>query len=265
MVCYKSVYDDQGNTIFPEKLTHEFLDNAKRTMGAYAFANQYLGQIIPKDQQAIRPEWIRYYQMIPQTVFRYAFVDPAISQSVDADYTGVVVIAVDSGGQRYVEYAQRFKISPSEIIDKIFQLQDVFNPLAIGIEDVAFQKALIYMLSDEMRRRNKIINVVGIKPPTDKTKEMKISGSLIPKFEWGHILLKQGLTDLEHELLTFPRGKHDDLIDALASLDSIVAIPTDPRGKNVRPSPNSDRYERWFLDQIKAGKAKEDIERPSWD
>jgi hypothetical protein len=47
-------------------------------------------------------------------------------------------------------------------------------------------------------------------------KEARIKNRLSPLFENGVIYLKRGMRELETELTTFPYGRHDDLIDALA-------------------------------------------------
>lgn len=57
-------------------------------------------------------------------------------------------------------------------------------------------------------------------------KELRIS-TLQPRFKAGTVWFPMGatfLTELESELLSFPRGLHDDLIDALA-YESQLAIP----------------------------------------
>lgn len=41
-VVYRGAYNKDGSLFFPEKLSQDFLESAKRTMGSYIFANQYL-------------------------------------------------------------------------------------------------------------------------------------------------------------------------------------------------------------------------------
>ena len=54
----------------------------------------------------------------------------------------------------------------------------------------------IYFLSEEMKRRMSFLPVKGIKPPTDKTKEMRIL-SLVPHFEWGRVYLNKNLNAIQ--------------------------------------------------------------------
>ena len=261
-IVYEKAIADDGSLFFPEKLSHEFLENAKRTMGSYLFANQYLNEIIPAELQTFKQDWFRYYDQIPTLVNTFIHIDPAISQADGADYTGVVVVDVDVKGDWYVRYAKRHKITPTEIINLVFRLNDEFKPRAIGIEDVAYQKALLYMLSEETKRRGDHLPVTGVRPPTDKNKQMRILGALVPRMEWGRLFLKPGMADLEIELLQFPRGSHDDLIDALASIEYIAMAPQPPKEMPKPKSHNDKNYEDWYRRKIQGG-FKDEI-RDEW-
>lgn len=223
-------------------------------MGSYFFANQYLNEIIPADQMVFKPNWIKYYSAVPSRTNTFITIDPAISQADSADYTGVVVCDVDVNSDRFVRLAQRQRVTPTDLVDLIFRLNAEFKPRTIGIESVAYQKALFYFLVAEMKKRGVMLPIAEIKPQTDKSKEARIL-SLVPWFEWGRITLKQGLTDLELELTSFPRGAHDDLLDALAMIDEIAIAPPQEATKDVRPAANSPNYEKWYIENIQKIKA----------
>lgn len=253
-VVYKKAYNPDGSLYFAEKLSHAFLDSAKRTMGSYMFSNQYMNEIIPPELQTFKKEWFKYYAEIPKKVNTFVYIDPALSETASADFTGVVVVQVDTNGQWYVPFARRYRITPTQTIELMFRLNDQFKPNIMGIEEVAYQKALLYFLDEEMRRRSIILPVKGIKPPTDRNKESRIL-SLQPRFEWGHISLTQGLTDLEMELLQFPRGSHDDLIDSLASIEYIYYKPDNKEEYIEKPhSAHDPNYERYFIQQLARGR-----------
>jgi len=250
-VVYEKAIRDDGSLYFPEKLGFDVLEAKKRAMGSYIFTNQYLNEIIPKELQTFKQDWFKYYDSLPERLNTFLFIDPAISQADSADFTGMVVISVDPDKRWYVRYARRHKCSPTDIINQIFSLEAKFNPDIIGIEDVAYQKALLYFLDEEMRRRDVVLPVKGVKPPTDKTKEMRIL-SLVPRFEFGTIFLNRGLEDLELELLKFPRGSHDDLIDALAACEYIYFAPSKEKRWEKKPGPQSPDYERWYIENLRS-------------
>jgi predicted phage terminase large subunit-like protein len=252
-VVYKKAIADDGSLLFPERLTQEFLDRARKTMGSYLFANQYQNEIIPLEDQTFKKDWFKYYERLPENLLHFCFIDPAISEADTADYTGIVVVATDINQNWYTKFAKRERLNPSELIDKCFKIFDTFHPQIIGIEDVAFQRAIVHFAHEEMKRRDKHIPVMGVKRGTDRSKETRIL-SLVPRFEWGSLFLNRGLFDLEKELLDFPRGANDDLIDALSSIQEIVYYPQQPRSRNEPPSPNDPKYESWYISQLAKGR-----------
>lgn len=253
-LVYKKAIEPDGNLLFPQKLSREFLESARRTMGSYLFANQYMNEVIPAEDRRFKPEWNKYWSVLPSPCYRFAFVDPAIGQKDHSDYTAIVMIEVSEDGIWYVRLANRYRISPTQIVEKLFDLHKEFNLQAIGIEVVAYQEALLYMLDEEMRRRQEVLPVKGI---TRKaiSKETRILG-LVPRFEWGKIFLCGGLRDLEDEMSMFPRASHDDLLDALSSLEEVVFYPQKEKVKLDKPnSPADPNYEKWYIQNL-AEKAK---------
>jgi predicted phage terminase large subunit-like protein len=246
---YKRAYNDDGSLFFPEKLSHAFLEQQKRSQGSYIFSNQYLNEIIPTELQTFKKEWFRYYDSLPKRKNTYIFIDPALSEADTSDSTGIVVVHTDPAKRWFIEHAHRYRITPTKLIDYIFELNRRYRPQTIGIEEVAYQKALLYFLSEEMRRRGELVPATGIKYSPDKSKQTRIL-SLVPRFEWGHVLLNQGMADLELELLQFPRGSHDDLIDALASIEYIAGYPDEKEDVLKKPhSPSDPNWERWVIQE----------------
>lgn len=248
-VIYKKAIQDDGTLLFPERLTHEFLDLAKRRQGSYVFANQYQNEVIPSGEQTFKREWIRYWTHVPERVVNFAFIDPAIGLSKTHDYTALVVVSVDIDRNWYIRDVVRKRVNPSEIIEMVFHVKQKWAPALIGIEDVAFQKSIIHFALEEAKRRGVTIPVTGVKRGADKTKQMRIL-ALVPRFEWGTLFLGGGQVDLELELAQFPRGVHDDALDALASIEDIVHYPAPLRRKDEEPAPNHPHYEAWYRRQL---------------
>lgn len=247
VVKEKAVRED-GTLFFPEKLNEAFLHNVKRSMGSYVYANQYLNEIIPDDEKKFKKEWFRYFDTIPDGCLTFGFIDPAISRKDGSDWTALVVVAINYEGNFYVLYANRFKYTPTQIVDLAFKARDRFGLQVLGIEDIAYQKSLLYMINDKGKREGRFLPTVGIGSGDARSKDSRILG-LVPRFEWSRIYLKKGLDALENELNFFPRGSKD-VLDALARCEHIAYAPTKERNKNDRPAPNSPEYEKWFIQNI---------------
>ncbi len=248
-VCYDKAIRDDGSLSFPERLSEQFLKEMRKAQGSYIWTHQYQNEIIPSDDQDFKKEWLLYYQSVPKQTYTFAFIDPAISLEASADYTAVVVVDVDTENTWYVRVAKRQRITATQTIELIFKLATDFKCKMIGIETVAYQKALMHFLSDEMRKRKVTIPIHAVNRGPDISKGMRIR-SLVPRFEWQRLYLKPGLYDLEDELNKFPRGSHDDLLDALASIEEIAHPPEKPKENLREPPPNHPGYEKYYIRQL---------------
>lgn len=257
-VVYEGAYEDDGSLYFPERLNEDFLQSMRKSMGLYRFSNQYLNQTLPDDEQDFKMSWWRTYTEIPQNVYTFSFIDPAISLNDGADYTATVVVHVDDQKNWYVALADRQRLTATQTLEHIFRVHTVYKPSIIGVEDVAYQKALIHFISDEMHRRNQIVPIKGVRrsnitttgdKKANNSKPFRIR-SLVPRFEYGKIFLAQGLDDLQIEYKSFPRGSHDDLLDALASIEEIVFYPEQSKGEQYVTNPADPRYERQYIERL---------------
>lgn len=248
VVYKKAIYPD-GTLLFPKKHTKEFLEETRKIMGSYLYANQYLNEVIPDDEKRFKKEWLTYIETIPEDTYRFCFIDPAIGQKDHADYTGIAIVEVDCLGTWYLRLAGRYRFTPTQIVEKMFELQQTFKLNAIGIEVVAYQEALLYMLDEECKRRKMVLPVKDIRR-TRISKETRILG-LVPRFEWKRIQIARGMVDFEDEYATFPRASHDDILDAVASLEDIVYYPEKKVVKLEKPnSPADPNYERWYIQSL---------------
>ncbi len=205
--------------LFPQKFTIEHLQQLKKEKGPYDFAAQYENDCVPAETAKFKPVW---FQMVGEDELKYrdinyfTMIDPAIAQKEDSDKTAIVTIGVDEYNNWFVKSIIWGHMLPSDIINAIFDNWELFHPKKIGIEMVAFQKSLQYALKDEMRRRNVFLPLVELK--ASKSKGERIEG-LIPRYANGtmyHLQQCPYRNILEEELVWYPRGRHDDIIDALA-------------------------------------------------
>jgi predicted phage terminase large subunit-like protein len=124
----------------------------------------------------------------------------------------------------------------------IFDLNNRFSPKQILLETIAAQKSIMYELNNEQKRRGTWLPLTEIRSRT-KSKEERIR-ALAPFYEFGHIFhVKEcpQLDELEYELIHFPKGTHDDCIDALATVLE-VAKPAGSLDKAQRRERNRERF-----------------------
>jgi len=205
--------------LWPEKFNRDVLKTLKIEKGPYEFSCQYLNEPIPQEKAEFKLDWFKHVledELKVRELNFFTMVDPAISEKKSADKTAIVTIAVDEFNNWFVVNIIVDHMLPDKIIQHIFWNWEQYKPRRIGIELHAFQKTLQYSLTDAMRSRNIFLPVVELK--AERSKEERIRG-LIPRYANGTIYHLQQCPhreELEDELMRFPRGKHDDIIDALA-------------------------------------------------
>ncbi len=222
------------------RISPEFIEEERREGGSAYVAQEYECQFIAAGATRIQRAWLKYEDS-PQlnTLNNMKIVlgiDLAISEKETADYTAGVALGRDSAGDLHVLDAQRLRGSFSEQITFIKQLAAKWKPAVVGIEDVAYQKALIQQLSAETH-----LTVRGIKPISDKVSRF---APLEARYELGQVYHVRGLPqEFEAELLSFPIGSHDDMVDALAY--AWATMGSQPQSKPlVIPIPRPDQLVR---------------------
>ena len=142
-------------------------------------------------------------------------VDPSTREHSKADFCVLMPIAVDSKRNIYqLPYTRkRFGRDVKKIVDEIFSLHDRFRFRAVGIEVIGSQVYISGEVKRQQRHRNKWFRVVELNPT--RGKDSKIY-SLQPRFEAGLLHIHPQKSDeLQHELMNYPRARHDDCPDAL--------------------------------------------------
>lgn len=161
----------------------------------------------------------------------YITADLAISQEETADYSAFCIAGVDDRKVIYIKDVIRERLDGREIVDMILGLQRQYKPEAFGIEEMQVSKAIGPFLREEMVASNTFPNLVKLKHGgKDKIARsrsmqgrMRAHGVRFDKeADWYPIF--------EDEIVSFPRAKHDDQLDAFAYLgmllDVIIEAPT---------------------------------------
>jgi predicted phage terminase large subunit-like protein len=161
----------------------------------------------------------------------YVTADLAISESEKADFSVFILAGVDENKIIHVKDVIRERMDGKEIVDTLLMLQQIYDPEAVGIEDMQVSKAIGPFLREEMVRRGIFVNLMTLKlGGKDKIARAKsIQGRMranAVKFDKaGH-----WYPAFEEELCKFPRGSRDDQVDAFAyigmMLDSLIEAPT---------------------------------------
>lgn len=213
-------------------------------IGVRAFSQEYLNKPINDDTNIFRREWLEdntWTKMPTEDELKQFFtikmvVDPNAGLSEMADFMGIVVMGKDKRTNlKWVFYAEHFKLpiklkdlSKPSSVKKIDEVYTMFDPVVLGVECVMNQTAMYQILAGENKYRLKKLTPQS----KDKVERSKKTESHVAQ---GHILFHPDHVDLYDEMIEFPNGEHDDLVDALIYCDSLFATNTVKLKQNKSP------------------------------
>lgn len=187
------------------------IEAAQRELPNIVFQQEFLAEFIDVQGALVKREYLTHIPSgsVPKTLRIGMGVDLAISKSETADYTAIAIVGYDpDSGRRYVLDVWRGKVGFHDVVTTIRQYAEKWKPQRINIEAVQYQVAVV---QDLLRKTS--LPVKAIKPDRDKVTRFH---GLLARYEQ---LLVTHVTNLdpefERELLSFPIGAHDDIVDAL--------------------------------------------------
>lgn len=213
-----------GQALCPERYDEKALAEIRATLGPYLWSALYQQEPIDPGTAMFQRRWLQYFTDWPATPMRsYLTVDQAYSLKKEADYTVIMHTKTDAHKNLYVADYVRGRLGLGDVITAILDIAERTPTLsAIGVEiqpnETEHNSAIVLMLREEMRKRGRFFVLKPIKPARDKVAR---ASALVPLFSNGQVYMRQTHTELEDELLRFPRGDHDDLVDALAYVPHI--------------------------------------------
>lgn len=143
--------DSDGKPLWPEAYDLASLNNIRLAVGEYDWQCLYQQDPIPPDGIIIKPDWMR--TGLSQDKHDYAIkligVDPAISTDQQNDETAICIVGVRFGDKPRIDELETWHghWEFDRQMQIIMQLQEKHDATLVGVEDVAYQKALVQELA----------------------------------------------------------------------------------------------------------------------
>lgn len=210
--------EEGGTPTWPERFSITVLREIERQEGPYMFACLYLGKPTAAINQVFQRSWIRYRDRQPKGCYTCTTVDLASAEkeeTSDPDFNVILTSAIEpkSGIITVLEYT-RERMNPSAVVDCVFQHHARHHPIKTRIEAIGYQRTFVHWVKQRMKRGSTQFVVEEIK--SHKGSKVDRIRGLQPYFSAELVHIKPGMVELEQELLAFPKGAHDDVIDALS-------------------------------------------------
>ncbi len=237
-VLWYSIFDSESGDLlwadrFPMSRIKAIKEEYASVGNLNGFYQEYMNIAQDPDNAPFKPEWMKRHHMdfeilngqpcltketgeekkiIPIEV--YTGVDPASSLSMRADFFVVATIGIDNDGNKYSLNIYRAKISPEKQPAKLIEVYKKYRPRRMKIETVGYQEALRTAVRELMQAESLYIPGLerGVKPRNRKSERLL---SLVPMFARGQFFFRGEDIEAEKEFLSYPKGQHDDVMDAI--------------------------------------------------
>jgi predicted phage terminase large subunit-like protein len=219
-----------GDLLHPEREPRAALDELKASMGSMEFAAQYQQAPVPIGGNLIRWSWFKFYdhQPAPQPGDRLIVSwDTAQSSHELADYSACVVLLVRKETV-YILDVVRERLEYPDLIRVVLKHHRGWRNAGCSSYALLIErKGSGLSLIQDLQRQN--IHPIGINPEGDKI--MRMAAQTAP-IEAGavHLPTRAGwLDEFKKEILSFPKSRHDDQIDALSQALQRAFAPAPPQ------------------------------------
>lgn len=242
MKVIKIPLEKDGMPTHTERFTTEDIKTIRESIHPWVYNCQM--QLDPVDplRMQFNRGMIQYWDALPSELNYYLLVDPASAKKKKSDSTAMLVVGVvkDDRGRRlkFIADGIKDKLNPKQRVDVAIELAKLWKIKGCAWEAIGFQETDCVYLEEKRRVERLFFDVIEIKSHMS-AKEDRIR-SLVPQYanhEWfwpakGKVIKHSSfegknydLTDkMEYEILKFPLGEHDDLIDSQTFIDRIDTI-----------------------------------------
>lgn len=184
-----------------------------RELGSAAFAQQYLGLVVPTEGAVFDPAWWRRYRGDPPPEAQQGglYVDTAgwterVAPGADPDYAALAVWLTD-GVRHYLAHAERGRWDYPALERRVLALAADWS-VPVVVEDTPWARPLI--------QRLRAVHGATIAFPVEGRSKLNRARAVAPLVEAGDCWIPEEAPWLEawlREHAEFPHGAHDDWVD----------------------------------------------------
>lgn len=232
---------NSGDYLTP-RLDKEALDKLRNDLGEVHFAGQYMQSPVPIGGGDFKEEWVQFYApggIKPAQMNVCILVDPSGGEEINkrkrklSDWTAMMVVGLAPDNNYYLLDIVRDRLNPTDRINTLFMLHRKWNELCgkspvVGYERYGMMADTHYILAKQKEDAYnfRLVELGGQMPKEDRIKQ------LVPDMQNSRWYFPQSLMyvdgegrkfDLVQEIIksempTFPRARHDDMLDALSRI-----------------------------------------------
>ncbi len=227
------ILDEQGLSRWPDRYPTETVlkDKAQAIERNQLplWTREKMCRIISEETADFRPEWLRFWDVLPENMMTVVGIDPVPPPSEremavglkGKDYEVLAVVGYSKGNYYLCAYERNHGHQPDWTIAKFFELADRFKPLRARAEGVNYQRTLKWVLEKEMASRHRYLQINSV--ADRRGKRHRIVQALNGIASQGRLFIARGMTEFQEQFCSYPSVDHDDVLDAVAmALDELA-------------------------------------------
>jgi len=209
-----------GEPLWPERFDEKRLARTRKMLGHYSFESLYQQNPVLKDGDIFKRAWFtRVVDAAPAGLRWIRGYDLAISERTTADYTASFRVGKDRDGNFYIEGGMRrrmdFPTQQRYVLERVAAERDTIH----YIEDAIHGRALYQSLRKQLGQH-------AARLRTSPVVADKVTRALHwqAQAEGGRVYLVRGgwIEEFIDECCSFPRGRHDDQVDAVSLAFGVI-------------------------------------------
>ncbi len=217
----------QGEALWPEMFAIDELLKTKATIGTYAFESLYQQNPTPLEGNIVKRHWIRTVPSTAITTFAQGRQIISVDTSFDGDETSdfnSIQVWQEGKGCHVLIHQARGKWEFTKLVHEFKNICALFPK---AHKKIVEKSANGSALASQCRKDGYLgIELVPVVKKGDKSVRLSVT---TPLFEAGNVYFAeaQWTNELVEELVSFPSGNNDDMVDTLSQyLMYIMNKPT---------------------------------------
>ena len=218
--------DDNYNSLWPDFISSETINKMAETYRSQGmldvFFREFRNMAISTEDATFTQAYFKYYEETKdmnksEVIENVVIVDPAKTVKKHSDFSSIVGVGFNLSANRiYFRDCVAERMHPDRIYTEAFRMMDRIGAKVLAIKVTSLNEFITYPLKNEIIRQGINCELVEI---NERGKKEDRIAALVPFYRKGLIFHNKQISGgLEAQLLSFPRSKRDDIMDAFADI-----------------------------------------------
>lgn len=207
-----------GEPLWPEWQSKEALEMERARKGPREWSALYQQEPTPEGGLYFEREWLKLERAPALQHMRIIGASDYAVTEGGGDYTVHVIGGLAPDGTLHILDVYRRQASADQWIEAFVALLKVWKPVSWGEEEAMILKSVGPFIDRRLSRENIWVHRKGFRPVSDKPTRARTLQAMMAQGKIAVDPDRPWLAGLLAEMLSFPAGKTDDQVDALAIL-----------------------------------------------